>query len=111
MAVPAEIIGLGQTTVTLVWEEGPSDVWTARDLRIRCTCAHCQSEATGERLLDPATVPTKLIVEAMNLIGNYGLNIHFSDKHGTGIYRFRELWRVRREREAADAGAPAGRPS
>lgn len=111
MAVPAEIIGLGQTTVTLVWEDGPSDVWTARDLRIRCTCAHCQSEATGERLLDPATVPDELAVEAMNLIGNYGLNIHFSDKHGTGIYRFRELWRVRREREAAETAAQSGRPS
>ena len=111
MAVPLEIIGLGQTTVTLVWEEGPSDVWTARDLRLRCTCAHCQSEATGERLLDPASVPAELSVEAMNLIGNYGLNIHFSDKHGTGIYRFRELWRVRREREADEAATPTGRPS
>lgn len=111
MAVPAEIIGLGQTTVTLVWDDGPSDVWSARDLRLRCTCAHCQSEATGERLLDPATVPAELHVEAMNLVGNYGLNIHFSDKHGTGIYRFRELWRVRREREADEAVALAGRSS
>jgi DUF971 family protein len=47
---------------------------------------------TGERLLDPATVPTDLTVTTMNLVGNYGVSIAFSDGHSTGIYRFRELY-------------------
>ena len=89
--MPLEIVGLGQPTVRIVWDEGDEDTWTARDLRIRCTCAHCQSEATGERLLDPATVPTDLKVTDMSLVGNYGLSIHFSDGHTTGIYRFKVL--------------------
>lgn len=91
MPMPAEIIGLGQPTVRIVWDEGDEDTWTARDLRIRCTCAHCQSEHTGERLLDPTTVPADLHVTEMSLVGNYGLSIHFSDGHSTGIYRFKEL--------------------
>jgi ATP-binding protein involved in chromosome partitioning len=89
--MPLEIVGLGKPTVRIVWDEGDEDTWTAHALRIRCTCAYCQSEVTGERILDPASVPADLSVTAMNLVGNYGLNIHFSDGHTTGIYRFREL--------------------
>jgi ATP-binding protein involved in chromosome partitioning len=91
MPMPAEIIGLGKPEVRFVWDEGDEDLWTARDLRIMCTCAHCQSEATGERILDPASIPADIIVTDMALVGNYGVGIHFSDGHTTGIYRFREL--------------------
>jgi ATP-binding protein involved in chromosome partitioning len=91
MPMPLEIVGLGQPTVRIVWDEGDEDTWSARDLRLRCTCAYCQSEFTGERLLDPATVPDDLTATHMELVGNYGLAIHFSDGHTTGIYRFRTL--------------------
>jgi ATP-binding protein involved in chromosome partitioning len=87
--MPLEIIGLGKREVRFVWD------WGARDLRIRCSCAHCQSEVTGERLLDPATVAADLTVKDMHLVGNYGIGIHFSDDHTTGIFRFRELKRAR----------------
>jgi ATP-binding protein involved in chromosome partitioning len=95
MPMPLEIIGLGKPEVRFVWDDGSEDTYSARDLRIRCACAHCQSEATGERLLDPATVPHDLTVSDMNLVGNYGVGVHFSDNHTTGIYRFRELKRAK----------------
>ena len=95
MPMPLEIIGLGKPEVRFVWDEGVEDTWAARELRIKCTCALCQSEATGERLLDPATVPQDLTIADMHLVGNYGVGIHFSDGHTTGIYRFRELARKR----------------
>ena len=94
MPMPLEIVGLGQPSVRIVWDEGdpPSeDTWSARDLRIRCNCAYCQNEVTGERMLDPATVPADLTITDMALVGNYGLAIHFSDGHTTGIYRLRDL--------------------
>jgi DUF971 family protein len=71
------------------------DVWGARELRIKCTCALCQSESTGERILDPKTVPEDLSIKDMHLVGNYGVGIQFSDGHATGIFRFRELARRR----------------
>ena len=99
MPMPLEIIGLGKQEVRFVWEEGGApndeDVWGARELRIMCTCANCQSEATGERLLNPASVPADIHVTDMNLVGNYGVGIHFSDGHTTGIYRFKNLRRPR----------------
>jgi ATP-binding protein involved in chromosome partitioning len=93
--MPLEIIGLGKPEVRFVWDEGDEDVYSARDLRIRCSCAHCQSEVTGERLLDPTTVPQDLTISDMHLVGNYGVGVHFSDGHTTGIFRFRELKRAR----------------
>ena len=95
MPMPLEIIGLGKAEVRFVWDEGDEDVYSARDLRIRCTCAHCQSEVTGERLLDPKSVSDSLTIADMHLVGNYGVGIHFSDGHTTGIFRFRELKRAR----------------
>lgn len=89
--MPLEIVGLGKTEVRFVWDEGDEQVVSARDLRLRCTCAFCQSEATGERILDPDSVPADVSVAHMELTGNYGVNIHFSDGHTTGIYRFAQI--------------------
>ncbi len=86
-----EIVGLGKDQVRFVWDDEKTTTFGARLLRVWCTCAHCQSETTGERLLDPATISTDITVTQMELTGNYGVNIHFSDGHTTGIYRFRAL--------------------
>lgn len=89
--MPLEIIGLQQDKVTFVWEQDDKDVWPARALRLQCACAHCKSEITGEKILDEETVPEQITVTEMRLMGNYGVAIHFSDGHTTGIYRFSEL--------------------
>jgi len=91
MPMPLEIIGLGKTEVRFVWDEDAEDVWPSRELRLLCTCAHCQSEMTGERLLDPSSIPADIAVSEMRLTGNYGVNVHFTDGHTTGIYRFTKL--------------------
>jgi ATP-binding protein involved in chromosome partitioning len=93
MSMPLEIIGLGKQEIRFVWDDDTEDTWSTREIRLRCTCANCQSEATGERLLDPATVPLDLTAADMHLVGNYGVGIHFSDGHTTGIFRFRDLKR------------------
>jgi ATP-binding protein involved in chromosome partitioning len=94
--MPLEIVGLGKSSIRFVWDEGDEDLWSARDLRIQCVCALCQSETTGERLLDPDSVPSDLTVTHMELVGNYGVAIHFSDGHTTGIYRLTRLYELRR---------------
>lgn len=92
MPLPIEIVGLGRPDVRIVWDEGHESVWAARELRLRCGCAHCVEEMTGRKLLDPATVPTDLTVRHIELAGNYGIRIAFSDGHDTGIYRFNDLF-------------------
>ncbi|MCX5747366.1 MAG: DUF971 domain-containing protein [Proteobacteria bacterium] len=93
MPMPLEINGLGKREVHFVWDDGTEDTYGTRELRIKCSCALCVSEVTGERLLDPKVVPEDLVIADMHLMGNYGVGIHFSDGHTTGIFRFRELKR------------------
>lgn len=91
MPIPVEIIGLGRPRLRVVWDEDHESIFDARELRIGCGCAHCVDEMTGRPLLDPATVPSDLTVEDIQLVGGYGLAIRFSDGHDTGIYRFADL--------------------
>ena len=109
--MPLEIVGLGKSEIRFVWDDDDEDVWSARELRLRCTCAVCQSELTGERILDPATVPDDLTATHMALVGNYGLNVHFSDGHSTGIYRFAYLQEnpPGKDSSPADGAATAGK--
>ena len=95
MEQPLEIIGLNRQDVRIVWDEGDEDLWTARELRAACVCANCQSEVTGARLLDNTKIPADLTVTDIHFVGNYGLGMHFSDGHTTGIYRLRQLKRAK----------------
>jgi len=95
--MPLEIVGLGKQTVRFVWDEDVEDEFKTRDLRIGCNCASCRSEETGERILDPATVPADISVAHMEMVGNYGVAIHFSDGHTTGIFQFTNLYESRRK--------------
>ncbi len=92
MSLPLEIVGLGKPEVTFIWDEGHEGTFSARDLRLRCHCAHCVDEVSGAPLLDPGRVAEGMTVSQMELIGTYGVRITFADGHGTGIYRFRDLF-------------------
>lgn len=92
MPIPVEIDGLGKSEVSFVWEDDVAFSVTGKDLRIRCACAHCVEEGSGRKILDNATVKDDITVTKMELIGNYGVRIEFSDGHGTGIYQFRKLY-------------------
>ena len=91
MAHPTDIRQTGPTTLLIEWSDGASTEYAVRDLRIACPCAACKDELTGERLLDPATVPND--VKPLNLVsvGNYAIKITWSDGHDTGIYSFDRL--------------------
>ena len=92
MPLPIEIVGLGKSEVRFIWDESHESVFPVSDLRKRCSCAHCKEEMTGRSLLDPASVAPDIHVDSMELVGSYGVRIEFSDKHGTGIFRFQDLF-------------------
>ncbi len=73
-------------SVSIRWRDGRVDAHAARTLRLKCPCAHCVHEVTGERLLDPATIPADLAANDARLIGNYAVQFLWSDGHSTGLY-------------------------
>lgn len=77
------------------WQQsGHSAFYPARALRLACPCAGCVEEMTGRPLLDPRTVPADVRPLSLALVGAYGLQINWSDGHGTGIYTFGHLLSV-----------------
>jgi ATP-binding protein involved in chromosome partitioning len=74
------------------WDQaGHRALYPARALRLACGCAMCAEEMTGRPLLDPATIPADIRPVSVELVGTYGLRVHWSDGHSTGIYTFERL--------------------
>lgn len=55
-------------------------------LRSHCPCAVCVDELTGERILDPATIPDDIGLTNLEFVGNYALKVTWPDGHATGLY-------------------------
>jgi ATP-binding protein involved in chromosome partitioning len=49
---------------------------------------------SGRPLLNPTVVPLDIRPVHLALVGAYGLRIHWSDGHATGIYTFELLRRL-----------------
>jgi DUF971 family protein len=62
-----------------------------RLVRAECQCAQCVNEWTGERMLDPASVPPDVSAEKLDLVGGYAVRIHWSDGHSSGLYTWKQL--------------------
>ena len=93
--VPTEIRKRpGGTGMKFTWADGHLSEYDAAHLRRWCRCATCQHELTGERLLDPASVPDNLTITKAELVGNYAVGFVFSDSHSTGIYSFEWLRQI-----------------
>jgi ATP-binding protein involved in chromosome partitioning len=91
---PTTAVGFAQRdarTLSVLWEDGRRDDFDVRDLRLACRCAACVEEMSGRPLLDPATIDPGVVPRSITAVGNYAVNISFSDGHATGIYAFEYL--------------------
>ncbi|MEZ6014686.1 MAG: DUF971 domain-containing protein [Planctomycetota bacterium] len=80
--------------IVLEWRDGQVGDLPAAVVRRACPCARCVHEVTGERLLDPASIPDDLRHESVELVGRYALGIRFADGHQTGIFTWAYLRRI-----------------
>lgn len=87
--VPSEVFY--DDRLHVIWKDGAHTAYDFWELRTRCPCAECVDEFTGERLLDPNTVGKDIEIHNSAYIGNYGLEILWSDGHRHGIFTFKSL--------------------
>ena len=91
MPVPKEIGRANQYDMKIIWQDGHDSVYPARDLRLKCPCAGCVDEVSGQMRLIASSVPQGVHPLKIELIGRYAISVQWSDGHNTGIYAFDRL--------------------
>lgn len=93
---PANLdLDLKAQVLNITWTDGAVSRLPAAVLRKHCPCAACRTEKEKQsRTLLPvlkAAPAGKIEAVGGHLVGNYALQIEWSDGHNTGIYDFRYL--------------------
>ena len=90
-APPEEIQLTPEGGLRIAWQGGATATVKPFLLRDACPCAECKEEGTGRKLLDPSTIPADIRIQDVKAVGNYAIQIFWSDGHSTGIYSWDTL--------------------
>ena len=86
METPSNIEVSGRATVTLTWDDGPTEI-SARRLRAACVCADCRSDVGAARTEKLLASGVPITIDGAELRGAYAISFRFGpDGHGTGIF-------------------------
>lgn len=82
--------------VVITWSDGHASRYDFPYLRDHCPCATCNDERLRKSQEKPGTVVLPIYKERVKArgakaVGNYAIQIEFSDTHATGIYSFDAL--------------------
>ena len=82
--LPEKVSLSGQCdALVMIYAGGRTELITAARLRLSCRCAHCtraRIDGVFPQNVDPITI------RAINPVGEYAINVGFSDGHARGIY-------------------------
>jgi DUF971 family protein len=84
--------------VEITWSDGHTSRYDFVYLRDQCPCAVCNDERAKKEKVSPNASASVLpmfkpraTAKAAKAVGNYAIQIDFSDGHSTGIYSFSHL--------------------
>ena len=82
--------------VEITWADMHTSAYTFPYLRDHCPCALCNDEREKKSKAGPvsAVLPMykpRATAKSANAVGNYAIQIQFSDSHATGIFSFEHL--------------------
>jgi len=90
-------LALAQQELRITWADGVSSVFPLVMLRKNCPCATCRTEREKQSTsLLPIMSETQAKAAGAtctsgHLVGNYAIQLDWSDGHSTGIYDFKLL--------------------
>jgi len=87
---------LRDQVLEITWADGVRSRFPLSFLRKHCPCASCRTERQNESpaalpVLNPGAGGQTPVVVGGNIVGNYALQLEWSDGHNTGIFDFRLL--------------------
>ena len=91
---PFKIYRTSQGKLGIEWMDHTRSEFNLWKLRVACPCASCVDEWTGERMLDPQSVPADIALEHIQAVGRYAVGITWSDGHRSGIYTYERLQKL-----------------
>ena len=88
---PTGIEQISGDILGITWSDGHASRYPVKALREACACAACVDEWSGEKRIEPGSVPEDVHPIDINPVGLYGIRIDWSDGHNSGIYTFLHL--------------------
>ena len=85
------VLKIDHMRLELAWREGKAAEVSAESLRAACRCAWCtraRIDGTSAASFDTITI------DRLTPVGDYAINIAFSDGHARGIYPWAYLHRI-----------------
>jgi len=89
--LPQKVRQIDEKTLGIDWVDGYHSVYAVKMLREKCPCANCIDEWTGEKRLDPASIPDTIKPVNLKSVGRYAIQFEWSDGHNTGLYTYQLL--------------------
>lgn len=89
-AIPERFEASAEVGVRITWEDGHVSHWDLATIRGACGCATCHELRKEGKPVYMGAADALEVADA-ELVGSYGVNIHWSDGHRTGIYRWEDL--------------------
>jgi DUF971 family protein len=85
---PPASVDLDRTSgLTVTWADGTRSHFGLEELRVNCPCAECRGRREqGEPVWPRPGLPVPLEATDAELVGAWGISIHWNDRHETGIY-------------------------
>jgi ATP-binding protein involved in chromosome partitioning len=87
---PKELIA-EERALRVLWNDGAESLYPYDFLRNHCPCALCVDEWTGKRKSLMLLLPSNFRPMKIDPVGNYAVQVFWSDGHNSGIYSFRYL--------------------
>lgn len=77
--------------IQLKWTDGTTMTHLNADLRLRCRCALCIDEVSGEQIFKKDKLKSNIAAKSVTPLGNYAINVVWNDGHSSSIYPYKML--------------------
>jgi len=78
-------------TLRILWTDDKVSLFDTVELRRLCPCASCVDEWSKRRTLKPENINESVRPVDIESVGQYAVQINYSDQHKTGIYTYKYL--------------------